>query len=151
MNPYLTTFFLSMTPVGELRASLPLALLGYNMPVGIAFLISYIGNIIPPILIILLLGKISKLLSERFTFARRFFDWVFRHTRSKSKLIERYGTLGLIIFIAIPLPLTGAWTGSIASFLLGMNPIKSILSVLVGVFIAGVIVTLSTLGLLSLF
>ncbi|MGC8970697.1 MAG: COG2426 family protein [bacterium] len=151
MSPYLTTFFLAMTPVGELRASLPLALLVYKMPIGVAFLVSYIGNIIPPILIILLLGKISELISKKFTFAKHFFDWVFKYTRSKSNLIERYGTLGLIVFIAIPLPLTGAWTGSIASFLLGMNPIKSILSVLVGVFIAGVIVTLSTLGMLSLF
>jgi len=59
--------------------------------------------------------------------------------------------IGLIIFIAIPLPLTGAWTGSIAAFLLGMKPKRSIISVLAGVFIAGIIVTLSTLGVLSLF
>jgi uncharacterized membrane protein len=151
MNPYLTVFLLAMTPVGELRASLPLALLFYKMPVEVAFLISYIGNIIPPILIIFLLEPIYKFLSERFTFARHFFEWLFRRTRSKSSIIERYEMIGLIIFIAIPLPLTGAWTGSIAAFLLGMKPKRSIISVLAGVFIAGIIVTLSTLGVLSLF
>ena len=151
MNPYLTVFLLAMTPVGELRASLPLALLIYKMPVEVAFLISYIGNIIPPILIIFLLDPISKFLSERFAFARNFFEWLFRRTRSRSSIIERYEVIGLIIFIAIPFPLTGAWTGSIAAFLLGIKPKRSIISVLIGVFIAGIIVTLSTLGVLSLF
>lgn len=151
MNPYLITFFLAMTPVGELRASLPLAISVYKMPVEVAFLLSYLGNIIPPILIILFLEPVSKFLSERSIFFKRFFDWIFRRTRAKSEIIERYEVLGLIIFVAIPLPLTGAWTGSIASFLLGMRPIRAIISVLLGVFIAGIIVTLSTLGVLSLF
>lgn len=151
MNPYLITFFLAMTPVGELRASLPLAISVYKMPVEVAFLLSYLGNIIPPIFIILFLEPVSKFLSERSIFFKRFFDWIFRRTRAKSEIIERYEVLGLIIFVAIPLPLTGAWTGSIASFLLGMRPIRAIISVLLGVFIAGIIVTLSTLGVLSLF
>ncbi|MBC7319384.1 small multi-drug export protein [bacterium] len=151
MNPYLATFLLAMTPVGELRASLPLAILGYKIPVEIAFLISYLGNIIPPILIILFLDPISQFLSKKSIFFKNFFDWIFRRTRTKSKIIERYEMLGLVIFIAIPLPLTGAWTGSIASFLLGMKPVRAILSVLIGVLIAGVIVTLSTLGIVSLF
>lgn len=151
MNPYLTTFLLAMTPVGELRASLPLAILGYKMPLQMAFILSYLGNIIPPILIILFLEPISQFLSKKSTFFKRFFDWIFKRTRAKSKIIERYEMLGLIIFIAIPFPLTGAWTGSIASFLLGISPFKAIISVLIGVLIAGIIVTLSTLGILSLF
>ncbi len=151
MSPYLIIFFLAMTPVGELRVSLPLAISVYKMPVEVAFLLSYLGNIIPPILIILFLEPISKFLSKRSLFFKRFFDWIFRRTRAKSEIIERYEVLGLIIFVAIPLPLTGAWTGSIASFLLGIRPIRAIISVLLGVFIAGIIVTLSTLGVLSLF
>lgn len=151
MNPYLTTFLLAMTPVGELRASLPLAILGYKMPLQMAFILSYLGNIIPPILIILFLEPISQFLIKKSIFFKRFFDWIFRRTRVKSKIIERYEMLGLIIFIAIPFPLTGAWTGSIASFLLGISPFKAIISVLIGVLIAGIIVTLSTLGILSLF
>jgi len=151
MNQYLTVFLLSMTPVGELRASLPVALLVYKMPLEVAFLLSYIGNIIPPLLVIFLLGPVSEFLRKRYKIFDRFFNWLFSYTRGRSEMIERYKMIGLIIFIGIPLPFTGAWTGSIASFLLGMNRFRSILSILMGVFIAGVIVTLSCLGIISIF
>lgn len=151
MDKYFTVFLLAMTPVGELRLSLPLALLGYKMPLGIAFLLSYIGNIIPPILIILLIGPISEFLRKRYRPFDRFFDWLFKYTRSRSSLVERYKMLGLIIFIGIPIPFTGAWTGAIASFLIGISPVKAIISVLIGVLVAGIIVTLSCLGIISLF
>lgn len=151
MNQYLTVFLLSMTPVGELRVSLPVALLVYKMPLEVAFLLSYIGNIIPPLLVVFLLGPVSEFLRRRYKIFDRFFNWLFSYTRGKSEMIERYKMVGLIIFVGIPLPFTGAWTGSIASFLLGISPFKAILSILIGVFIAGVIVTLSCLGIISIF
>lgn len=151
MTQYVTIFLLSMTPVGELRVSLPLALSVYKMPLEVAFSLSYIGNIIPPILIVFLLGPLSSFLSKKCKLCDKFFSWIFSYARAKSSLIEKYKMIGLIVFIAIPLPFTGAWTGAIASFLLGIKPIRAVISILCGVFIAGIVVSLGSLGIISLF
>jgi uncharacterized membrane protein len=74
-------------------------------------------------------------------------EWVFARTRKRSSLIQRYEKIGLALFVAIPLPFTGAWTGAIAAFLLGLPFRYSMLSIVCGVLIAGAIVTaLSLLG-----
>jgi len=151
MNPYLSTFLIAMTPLGELRVSLPVALGVYKMPWQTAFIISFLGSMIPPILILYLLNPLSDFLMKRSSLARRFFNWVFSRTRIKSQIIEKYGIIGLAIFVAIPLPLTGAWTGSIAAVLLGINLLRAVISIAIGILIAGTIVTLSVLGIVSLF
>jgi uncharacterized membrane protein len=66
---------------------------------------------------------------------------VFRISRRRGKIVEKYGPVGLALFVAIPLPITGAWTGSIVAFLLGMSFKRAFPAIVVGVFIAGVIVT----------
>ncbi|GAH77092.1 unnamed protein product [marine sediment metagenome] len=68
-------------------------------------------------------------------------NWVFSHTRRQGKTIEKYEKIGLTLFVAIPLPITGAWTGSIAAFLLGLRLRYAFLSIVIGVVIAGAIVT----------
>jgi hypothetical protein len=78
---------------------------------------------------------------------KKFFDWLFARTRRKTADIEKYEFWGLAIFVAIPLPATGAWTGAMAGWLLGLNFFRSLLSIFLGVLIAGVIMTaLSLLG-----
>ncbi|MBL7016996.1 MAG: small multi-drug export protein [Kiritimatiellales bacterium] len=104
------------------------------------------GNMIPIPFILLLLGPLSRF-CMRFKIGKRFFEWLFARTRKKSASIEKYEALGLTIFVAIPLPVTGGWTGAMAAFLMGIPFWKSMLYILLGVMIAGVIMTaLSLLG-----
>lgn len=81
---------------------------------------------------------------------KKLVNWVFWRTRQRGRIIERYGKIGLALFVAIPLPMTGAWTGSVAVFLLGLKFNYALLSILFGVIITGAIVTsLSLLGWLG--
>ncbi len=109
------------------------------------------GNMLPIPFILLLLGPVSKFLM-RFALGRKFFDWLFARTRRKSASIEKYEALGLTLFVAIPLPVTGGWTGAMAAFLMGIPFWKSMLYILMGVMIAGVIMTiLALLGWIGAF
>lgn len=137
----ITVFLISMLPVSELRGAIPVAIHTFKMSIPKSYMISVIGNLIPPVLILLLLGPFSRFLSKWRPF-EKFFIWLFSHTKSRSALVEKHKTLGLAIFVAIPLPITGAWTGSIAAFLLGMDLKHAMTGVLFGVLTAGVIVTL---------
>ena len=139
------TFFLAMTPVGELRVSLPVALMAYNMNWPAAFLVSVIGNLVPILFLLLFLGPLSDWLSLRFKTCNRFFSWLFERTRKKSSSrIEKYGSIALVSFVAIPLPFTGAWTGAVAAFLFNIPFKKAFPLITLGVVIAGAIVLLLT-------
>lgn len=82
---------------------------------------------------------------------KKFFNWLFNRTRKKTQAkIEKYGSLALILFVAIPLPYTGAWTGSLAAWLFGIPFKKSILNIFIGILIAGIIVTVTTLSVLNI-
>jgi len=142
----------AMMPVSELRGAIPLAIGAYHWPVWQAYLISVIGNIIPPILILIFLKRLSDFLSKRWKFAERFFSRLFKRTEMKyRKMIEKWGPLALIIFVAIPLPFTGAWTGSLVAFVFDLPFKKSIALIFIGVLIAGVLVTLASLGVFTFF
>jgi uncharacterized membrane protein len=141
LTPELAVFLTSMLPIIELRGALPLAINLFNINWPRAFLIAYIGNIIPVPIILLLLNPVVKLLSKIGLF-RRFFTWLFERTRKKgNEMIEKYEEIGLMAFVAIPLPGTGAWTGALIAFLFGLDFKKSLVVIAIGVFIAGVIVT----------
>lgn len=143
----LRVFLAALTPIGELRLAIPLGIAQYKLNPLLVYLIAVAGNIIPPIIIMLFLTPISEFLSKKSISAKKIFNWLFERTRKKTeKQIEKYGTLALIIFVAIPLPNTGAWTGSIAAWLFGIPYKKAILYIFYGVLIAGVIVTSLTLG-----
>jgi uncharacterized membrane protein len=140
-SPELAVFITSMLPIIELRGALPMAINLFGMPWFKAFLISYIGNLVPVPLILWLLKPIVKLISKIAIFDR-FFKWLFERTRRKGdKVITKYEEIGLLAFVAIPLPGTGAWTGALIAFLFGLNFKKSLLVISLGVLIAGVIVT----------
>ena len=136
-------------PVAELRGALPLAINQFHIPWYEAFCLSVIGNMLPVPILLLFLDPLARAVSH-VEIGRRFICWVFEHARRQGKAIEKYERLGLTLFVAIPLPITGAWTGSIAAFLLGMKVRSSFKSIFLGVIIAGVIVTtLSLLGWLG--
>lgn len=110
------------------------------------FFFAVLGNMLPVPFILLLLGPISTL-CMKIPLGKRFFDWLFARTRRKTADIEKYEFWGLAIFVAIPLPATGAWTGAMAGWLLGLNFFRSLLSIFFGVLGAGVIMTaLALLG-----
>lgn len=140
---------LAASPISELRGAIPLAY-KLDFPWYYAYIIAVIGNMLPIPFILLFLDSITRILSK-LTLFDRFFKWLFALTRRRGTLIEKYERIGLILFVAIPLPITGAWTGSIAAVLLGMSFKRALLSIFLGVLIAGVIVTcLTQLGWMAL-
>jgi uncharacterized membrane protein len=143
-------FLTAMTPIGELRASIPLGLSILHQPWLLVFVVSVIGNMIPPVFILWLFPKISRWLMSHSKLMNKFLTWLFERTRKKTRdKIEKYGDLALIIFVAIPLPNTGAWTGTLAAWLFGIPMKRALPNVFYGVLIAGVIVTLITTGLIN--
>ena len=142
----LIVFLISMTPVSELRGAIPLALTLYHLPWWKAFLISVIGNILIILPVIIFLEKSSELLMQKSKVLNSFFNWLFERTRKKiSKSYDKYRNLALLIFVAVPLPMTGAWTGSVAAYLLGLSKKEALIYIGLGVVGAGIIVTLTTL------
>ncbi len=135
-------------PVGELRVAIPLGLYLGLSPVK-TFIIAVVGNIIPVLPILFFLKPISDRLRQFKIFAR-FFDWLFERARKKAVSVQKYEFWGLAIFVAIPLPMTGAWTGAIIASLFKMRIRDAFISITIGVIGAGIIVsTLCILGIMS--
>ena len=148
MLPELKTFFIAMSPLVELRGAIPVALQVYDLPVWSAFALSVSGNIFPVFFILHFLESVSDYLSRRSLFFNRFFIRLFSRTRRKNeKKFDKWGKLALVIFVAIPLPLTGAWTGALCAFLFGIRPKEAFPLIFAGVVIAGAAVTLLALGI----
>ena len=133
-------------PIAELRLAIPWAIEVLNTPWYYAFLIAVIGNMLPVPFILLFIEAAVRLLSRVAVF-ERFFNWLFERTRRRGKIIQKYKRIGLVLFVAIPLPVTGAWTGSLAAVLFGIKFKQAFLSIFIGVIIAGIIVTSLWMGL----
>jgi uncharacterized membrane protein len=140
----LIVFLVSMLPIFELRGAVPLGILHFKLPWLEVSLISLVGNLIPVIPILFLLDVLMRLLG-RIGIFRRFFDWLVSRAHRKGGLIERYEYLGLFLFVMVPLPITGAWTGSLIAAVLRLHPWRSFLTIVLGVVTADVIVTSFTL------
>ena len=112
-----------------------------GLPLKKIFILAIIGNMLPIIPLLLLLKPVSERL-RNFSLCKKFFDWLFERTKRKAQIIQRYEALGLAIFVAIPLPMTGAWTGAIAASLFKIRFRYAFLAISVGVILAGIIVTL---------
>jgi len=148
LPPQATTFTLAMLPISELRGAIPYAVSIGGLPWQEAYIIAVTGNFVPVIPILLAVGTVSDRL-RRIPAFDRFFDWLFARTRRKGRLIEKFEALGLILFVAVPLPVTGAWTGAIAAFLFGVRKSLAVPAILAGICIAGGIVTLASMGVIS--
>jgi uncharacterized membrane protein len=143
LTDFLQVFFTAAAPISELRGAIPLAILELDMSWQLAFPVAFAGNLLPVPFLLLFLGPVSKFLSKIGLF-ERILSWIFRLSRRRGGLIERHGAIGLVLFVAIPLPVTGAWTGSIVAFLLGLSFWRAFPAIVLGVVIAGVIVTTLT-------
>ena len=141
----------SMIPIIELRGAIPLgAALG--LPWWQNYILAVIGNMIPVPFILLFIKKIIEYLSScRVAFLRKFALWLTKKADKNRDKIEKYSFWGVCLFVAIPLPVTGAWTGSLVAATLDMKVWKAVLSCLFGVMIAGVIMTLASYGVVAAF
>ncbi|MBP5283346.1 MAG: small multi-drug export protein [Treponema sp.] len=152
-SKYLIVFLISMVPLIELRGAIPVAVAfnadGAELNISVVYIICILGNMIPVPFIYL--------------FARRFLEWgqdkkviggictffLVKGEKGGKKLEEKAGKglfVALMLFVGIPLPGTGAWTGTLAASLLDMNARNTIIAVLLGVIIAGVIMSLASMG-----
>ena len=136
----LIVIIISALPIVELRGALPVAINLFHMPWYWAFCLSVIGNLLPVPILLLFFESLARLASK-VEVGRKLVSWVLERTRRQGELIQRYERIGLILFVAIPLPVTGAWTGSIAAFLLGIKFNYAFFSIFCGLIIAGAIVT----------
>jgi len=143
LPPELATFLLAMTPYGELRLSIPVAYFFYDLPLWQTYWISVVGNMIPPLLIMWLAEPFNDYVKGRSGFWGK--NWAITLNRVRSKFNKKYGRwglLGLFLFVAIPLPTTGAWTGALIAFLFGFPVKKSLAIILAGVLTAGVAISI---------
>lgn len=139
---------IAMSPFVELRGAIPVALSLGMAPVD-AFFYSFIGNLVPAIFLLLFLEPVAIKLS-RYRFFSSILSSLFARTRKKKDVIEKYGCFGLIPFVAIPLPFTGAWTGCLVAWVFGMRFRYAFPAIFLGVLIAGFIVMGASLGIIKL-
>jgi uncharacterized membrane protein len=149
LPPRVLVFLTAMLPFSELRGAIPLAISKYGINPYEAYILGVMGNLVPVVFLLHLLGPLERRLRFIKVFDR-FFDHLFHRTHKKhSERIDKYGALGLVTFVAIPLPLTGAWTGVAAAYVFELPKRYAFPALVLGVLLAGVVVTLITLGVLN--
>ena len=141
---WLVVFIISVCPILECRLGMFTAIVLLEMNPFVGFIISFLGNILPIPCILLLINWIFKVLKKVPGINKAIF-WLENKTMQKRDKIDKYGIWGLLIFVAIPLPGTGGWTGALLASLLELDKKKSFLVISLGVFIAGLIITVLSL------
>lgn len=146
-----TVLMLAALPISELRGAIPVAIGVYGFDPVTAYLLGVVGNVLPIPIVFKLMEPVTGLL-RRCVVLDRFLGWLFARTRARhSAMIARLGAFALVLFVAVPLPATGAWTGTLVAYLFGIPFRYAFPLIALGVGIAGVIVTLATLGIILLF
>lgn len=137
--PEVIVMIISSFPILELRGGLPAAIGLYNMTVGQAYFWSVLGNMLPVVPLLLLFQPISRWMI-RFAWYERFYNWLYKRTLKRSSKVERFGAFGLILFTAVPLPVTGAWTACAAACFFHIRFSYAFTAIFTGVLIAGLVV-----------
>lgn len=138
---YLVTFIVSMIPIIELRGAIPIGVLTFHLSYFEAFIISFIGNILPVYFIVKFIRPIFDLLGK-IKILKKIIDWATEKATKKiseSEKLKKATLLGVFLFVAVPLPGTGAWMGSLIANFLDLEPKKAVPVIIAGVFTAGVI------------
>lgn len=150
LGKLISTFFISMVPVVELRGGLPYGImLGLNYWSALATAV--LGNMIPVPFIVVYIERVFAFLRGRYRKLDDFISSLEAKAHLKGERVERLGPLALLTFVAIPLPGTGAWTGALVAALLNMPLKKAVPAILLGVLIAAGIMTVLTFGAIRVF
>ena len=141
----------SMIPIIELRGAIPLGA-WLELPWWQGYILAVLGNMIPVPFILLFINKFIAWMSRsKVKFFNKIGTWLTNKAEKNREKIEKYSFWGVCLFVAVPLPVTGAWTGSLVAATIGMKGWKAFLSCLLGVMIAGVIMTLASDGVVAAF
>ena len=143
------TVLLAASPIVELRGAIPFAIVN-GLPLFKSYILSILGNMLPVVPLFFLFDFLFKKLI-RVKIIGKVLSWWFAKIEKKSRKVSLWGYLGLIVFVAIPFPTTGAWTGTLVARLLNFSLSKTVLAVFCGVLFSGIIVSLATLGVRVLF
>ncbi len=142
-------FIISLMPILELRGGLIAASL-LNMNPVTSYIISIIGNVIPVPFILLLITKIlAWMRKSKISFFNKIANWLDEKIEKHKGQIEKYGYLGVVLFVGIPLPGTGAWTGSLIASVLELDRKKTFVAVMIGILMASIIMMLLSFGILG--
>ena len=148
MKKYLIVFLISMVPLIELRGAIPYAV-GFNLPTIPSYIVAVLGNMVPVPFIFLFARKVLEWGKDKRVIGG-FFTWCLEKGEKGGRKLESKAGKGLyialLLFVGIPLPGTGAWTGTLAASFLNMDFKKSVLYVLGGVVLAGCIMLAASLG-----
>ena len=142
----LVTFLIAMVPVIELRGAIPVGVFTFELPPLVAAAIAALGNIVPVPFIILFIRHILIWMKKIGGFLGKIATWLENRAHNKSSALKKGEFWGLMIFVAIPLPGTGAWTGALIAAMLDMRMRRALPSIILGVIIAGILVTGITVG-----
>ena len=147
----LCVLFCSMIPIIELRGAIPMGAV-FGLPWWQAYMLSVIGNMLPvPIILLFVKAVITWMGKSKVKFFNKVADFLNKRVEKRRAQIEKYSFWGVCLFVAVPLPVTGAWTGTLVAAMIDMKFWKALLSCLLGVMIAGVIVTLISYGAVAIF
>ena len=153
MKKYLIVFLVSMVPLIELRGAIPYAV-GFHLPIVPSCIVAVLGNMVPVPFIFLFARRILEWGADK-RWIGPFCSWCLdKGQKAVHKMEEKAGTglyVALLLFVGIPLPGTGAWTGTLAASLLGMDFKKSVLYIMLGVLLAGAIMLAGSLGVFGAF
>ena len=149
LSTELVTVIIAALPIAELRGALPVAIKLFHLPWYQALYLAVIGNMIPVPFLLVFFESLAKAIS-RTDRGKRLVGWLFKRTGHHTAVVEKYKSIGLMVLVAIPVPGSGAWTGSIAAFVCRLKFGRAFLSIAAGVIISGAIVTaLSLMGWLG--
>ncbi|MBQ8975393.1 MAG: small multi-drug export protein [Oscillospiraceae bacterium] len=138
-----------MVPVFELRGGLPMGV-SFGLPFPVAITAAIIGNLIPVPFIIIFISRIFAFLRRKIPKLEKFISALEDRAKRKGDIVEKYSAIGLCLLVAIPLPGTGAWTGSLVAAILNIRLKRAVPAIVVGVLIAAAIVTAVTYGVVRL-
>ena len=142
-------FLVAMLPISELRGAIPLALM-LGVSLERALVISILGNFLPVPFLLIFLKKVEEKVILRHDILKNIYEKIIERIRKKTQQkIKKYGIYALILFTAIPLPFTGAYTACLASYLFGLDTTKSSFAIFFGIIIAAFIVFSTASGILS--
>lgn len=147
---FLLTLLVSMVPVVELRGGIPFGVAA-GLPVWAAYLAAVMGNLLPVPFIVVYIRRIFHFMRQHMPRLNSLVDKMERKAHLKSASVLKYQYLGLAIFVAIPLPGTGAWTGALVAAFLDMRLKNALPSIVGGVLSAGLIISILSYGVKSLF